>query len=60
MGSLWFYCFILKNETTHFDNVIANDVHFKYLKYKTKLLGSTASDCNDGKLKNLTIVVPIK
>ena len=52
--------FYSKDETAKFDNVIANDVHFKYLKYKTKLLGSTAADCNDGILKNLTIAVPIK
>ena len=53
-----------KDEATKFNatnsNVIANDDNFKYFRYKTKLVGNTIANGNDGVLKNATIAVPLK
>ena len=39
--SLWFYS---KDEATNFDADIVNNNYFKFLEYKTKLLGNTKAD----------------
>ena len=56
-GSLWFYW---KDEADDFDNAMANTNAFKSFKYKTKLIGSTATA--NGILKNAycTIKIPLK
>ena len=48
--SLWLY---LKNETTNFD-------HFRFFKYKAKLLGKTKASGANGIPKNAPIAVPFK
>ena len=60
-GSLWFH---LKDETTGFNNNIANTDDFKSFNYKTKLLDNNASQSApnnaNGIKKNTTIAVPLK
>ena len=59
-GSLWFCS---KDEVTNFNVDIANDDHFKSLKYKAKLFGNAAAqddNAANGILKNAAIVVPLK
>ena len=51
---LWFYS---KDEATDFNNAIADTNDFKTVKYKTKLIESTATT---GVLENATIVVSSK
>ena len=58
---MWFH---LKDETTGFNNNIANTDDFKSFNYKTKLLDNKASqpapnDAN-GIKKNTTIAIPLK
>ena len=52
IGSLWFYS---KNEATNFNGDIESTNHFKFFKYKAKLLGNTVPDGANGILKNATI-----
>ena len=56
-GSLWFYS---KDEGTDFNSNIANDTNFKSFKYKTKLLGNTETDGDNGILEHATIAVSLK
>ena len=49
--SLWFY-----SKVTNF----ANDINFKYFKYKAKLLENTDAEGANGILKNGTISVLLK
>ena len=44
-GPLWFY---LKDEATDFNGDIVSDNNFKSFKYKSKLLGSTVAQANNG------------
>ena len=59
--SLWFYS---KDESTDFNNNIANTNDFKSFKYNAKLLGNTEVQPNpnhaNGILKNTTIALPLK
>ena len=54
-GSLWFHS---KDKPTNFNDAIADNNNFKSLKYKTKLIGSTAAA--NGILEDTTIVVSLK
>ena len=53
-GSFWFSS---KDEAANLDNAIVNNNEFKYLKYKTKLIGSTTPA--NGILEDAIIFVPL-
>ena len=52
--------FYKKDEATNFNADVTNNNNFKSFEYKTKLLGNTEADGNNGILKNETISVPLK
>ena len=56
-GSL---CFYSKDEATNFSADIVYNNAFKFFKYNTKLLKINEPDRNNGILKNVAIVVPLK
>ena len=56
-GSLWFYS---KDEATGFNEDIANDNNFKYLKYQAKVLEKVEANNTNGIFKNAAIVVTLK
>ena len=52
--------FYSKDEATSFNADIGNNNNFKSFEYKTKVLGNTEADGNNGILKSETISVPLK
>ena len=49
-----------KEKATNFNNDIESTDDFKSFKNKTKLLGNTKTDGDNGTLKNATIVFPLR
>ena len=56
-GNLLIY---FKEKATNFNNDIESTDDFKSFKNKTKLLGNTKTDGDNGTLKNATIAFPLR
>ena len=52
-GTIGGLCFYSKDEATNFNGDIANKYNLKSFDYKSKLLGNTEADENNGILYNI-------